>query len=131
MVSPRHILFAKRADLGNSSPPYSFPSVLTDGESASFSIESISFNTTDDRFFILDATEITRAWQSAIPAVIDWTCSAVPRSTNKTVSACPEIADAGGTVMAITLARLALAIPIAAHISLGIRLKPVTINKSL
>jgi hypothetical protein len=45
--------------------------VLTDGESANFSIESISFNTADDRFFILDATEITRAWQSAIPAVID------------------------------------------------------------
>src|SRR5438093_13073062 len=130
MVSPRHILFAKRADLGNSSPPYSFPSVLTDGESASFSIESISFNTTDDRFFILDATEITRAWQSAIPVVIDWTCFADARSANKIVSACPEIADAGVTVMNITLAQLAFVIPIAAYILLGIPLKPVTINRS-
>jgi hypothetical protein len=47
--------------------------VLIDGESASFSIESISFNTTDDRFLILDATEITRAWQRAARArAVDW-----------------------------------------------------------
>jgi hypothetical protein len=70
-MAARYVLFGKRADFGGTLLHYSFPTVLTEGESANSSIESISFNTADDRFFILDATEITRAWQSAIPPVID------------------------------------------------------------